>query len=97
MDTSLALDSSDNLHISYYDVAPNYDLKYARRDGIDWGIETVDSTGDVGQYTSIALDSSDNPHISYYDATERDLKYAWWDGSTWDTEPVDGLGGRDGG
>ena len=74
MYTSLALDSSDNPHISYYDNT-NYDLKYAWYDGT-WHTETVDSTGGVGRYTSLALDSSDNPHISYYDSTNDDLKYA---------------------
>jgi len=73
--TSLALDSDDNPHISYYD-ATNHDLKYAYYDG-SWHEETVDSGDLVGEYTSIALDSDDNPHISYYDATNHDLKYAF--------------------
>ena len=93
---SIALDSSNNPHISYFDYT-NYDLKYAYdgngdRDFSDEGeIQTVDSTGDVGDYTSLALDSSNNPHISYYDATNDDLKYAYYDGS-WHTETVDSTG-----
>ncbi|WP_406661465.1 PEGA domain-containing protein [Methanolobus sp. ZRKC3] len=71
--SSLALDSSDNPHISYYD---NGDMKYAKWTGSTWIKEIVDSKGDVGKYTSLALDSSDNPHISYYDRTEGNLKYA---------------------
>jgi ligand-binding sensor domain-containing protein len=73
--TSLALDSSGNPRISYYD-ATNGDLKYAAGDGSAWQITTVDSDGITGQYTSLALDSSGNPWISYYDATNGDLKYA---------------------
>ncbi len=74
-DTSLALDSSGNPHISYYD-GTNYDLKYARWNGASWEIETVDSDGSVGWYTSLALDSSGNPHISYWDLSNYDLKFA---------------------
>jgi len=61
----------------------NYHLARA-----DWQIETVDSSGNVGEYTSIALDSNNNPHISYYDNTNSNLKYAYFDGG-WHRETVD--------
>ncbi|MBM4401514.1 MAG: carboxypeptidase regulatory-like domain-containing protein, partial [Crenarchaeota archaeon] len=86
---SLALDSGDNPHISYYDFTNN-DLKYATWTGAGWNIQTADSKGFVGLHTSIAVDSSDKPHISY-DA-ENGLKYASWNGATWDIQTVD-LGG----
>jgi len=89
--TSIALDSSDNPHISYFDET-NSDLKYARWNGTDWITETVDSDGQVGTHTSITLDSSDNPHISYFDGTNMDLKYAWWNGTDWVPETVDSDG-----
>ena len=73
--SSIAIDSNNNPHISYYDDA-NRNLKYATWNGSVWSIQTVDSTGNVGMYCSIALDSSNNPHISYYDTTNRNLKYA---------------------
>jgi len=88
MYTSLAVDSSGDVHISYYDV-DNKDLKYATYDGSSWTISTVDSTGDVGQYTSIAIDSNDDLHISYLDNTNADLKYATYDGSSWTISIVD--------
>ena len=73
--TSLVLDTSDNVYISYYD-SNDKDLKYATNTSGSWITETVDSSGDVGEYTSIALDTSGNVHISYYDATSGRVKYA---------------------
>jgi len=86
---SLAIDSSDNFHISYYDDI-NKNLKYAYYDGT-WHTETVDSDYDVGMHSSIALDSNNNPHISYYNNTRDDLKYAHYDGA-WHIETVNSVG-----
>jgi|GEM_PF-2621446 len=57
-----------------------------------WHIETVDSAGEIGEYTSLALDSSGKPHVSYYDAINDELKYARWNGSAWQIETVDSAG-----
>jgi subtilisin family serine protease len=75
--TSLALDSSDHPHISYYD-STSADLKYAWHDGVSWRIEKVDCPGGVGLVPSLALDISGRPHIGYYDSTNEDVKYAYW-------------------
>ena len=75
MYSSLALDSNDNPHISYYD-AGGGNLKYAYFDG-SWDILTMDSEGDTGQSTSIALDSNDNVHISYT-SFGTGIKYIYW-------------------
>ncbi len=85
---SLAIDSSGNLHVSYYD-ATNGDLKYARRTGDEWSIQIVDSVGDVGQYTSIAVDAVGSAHISYYDVTNRHLKYARLVAGRWAVQTFD--------
>jgi hypothetical protein len=87
---SLALDSSGNAHISYYDGMNGY-LKYASQDGSAWKIQVVDfegDTGNVGVSTSLALDSDGLPHISYIDEGDSDLKYAWHNGSSWSVQVV---------
>jgi hypothetical protein len=88
-DTSIAVDSNNRPHISYYD-STNAKLKYAKWTGSSWDITTVDNAGD--SYTSIALDSSNYPHISYWDGANDDLKYAKWTGSSWSIETVDSAG-----
>jgi hypothetical protein len=90
-DTSIALDSNDYPHISYYD-STNGDLKYARSTGSTWITETVDASGIVGKYTSMVLDRDDYPHISYYDETNGNLKYARGEGSAWNIRTVDSPG-----
>ena len=89
--SSIAIDSSDNAHISYCDWT-NDDLKYTYWSGTDWVIQSIDTDGNVGEYTSLKLDSGNHPHISYYDGTNGDLKYAFWTGSAWDIEPVESSG-----
>ena len=86
--TSIALDSNNHPHISYYD-GTNNDLKYVRWNGTSWVIETIDNAGDVGGDTSIALDTNNRPQISYLDYTNMNLKYARWTGSTWIIETID--------
>ena len=88
--TSLAVDSQDNIHISYYD-EDNKDLKYAKYDGNQWNHTVVRSNGDTGMYSSIALNSTDGVHISYYDETNGELELAvlteevGWASNTLDT------------
>jgi len=71
---SIALDSMDRPHISYYDETEK-DLKYTYYDGTYWNNDRIDTPSDVGKYTSIALDEDNYPHISYYDVTNHALKY----------------------
>jgi hypothetical protein len=59
-------------HISYQDGSSDfYDLKHAWWTPSGWLSETVDSYGNVGEYSSIALEAAPpyTHHISYYDAT----------------------------
>jgi succinyl-CoA synthetase alpha subunit len=39
-------------------------------------LTTVDSTGDVGQYTAIAIGTDGNPVVSYWDSSNNHLKVA---------------------
>jgi hypothetical protein len=88
--TSIALDSADRPHISYFG-GTDVGLKYVRWTGSSWdgldatpGPDMIDSVGNVGMYTSIAIDSNDRPSISYYDYTNGHLKFVRWTGSAWD-------------
>lgn len=69
---------SGNPAISYYTPPNVADLKFVRAtdaNGTAWGTPvTIDSTGDVGQYTSLASVNG-NPAISYFDATNGNLKF----------------------
>ena len=99
--TSIALDSNDALHISYFDDT-NKDLKYATcssgcTTASNWNIVSIDTSGAVGYYTSIALDSNDALHISYFDDTNTNLKYATCSSScttasNWNAVSVDSFG-----
>jgi len=68
----------------------NGDLRYARRTGSGWVIESVGNTGNTSEPTSLALDSSGKPRIAYIYWDE--LKYLHWTGSAWVVETVDSNG-----
>ena len=90
-DTSIAVDSNDRAHISYYD-RTNGDLKYATNAGGSWATYTLDSVGNVGMFTSIAVDSNNKVHISYLDWTNADLKYATNASGSWAYYTIDSTG-----
>ena len=78
--TSLAVDASRRLHVSYFGNT-NFDLKYATCPadcvaGANWQTVAVDLTGNVGSYTALAVEGTGRVHITYQDITNRDLKYA---------------------
>ena len=66
-DSSLAIDSNDNLHVTYRD-GTNGNLEYMTYDGSSWSTPvSLDSTDDVGYDSSLAIDSNDNLHVTYFD------------------------------
>jgi len=95
--SSIALDSSDKVHLSYYDFTYTGplqrvgDLKYASNFSGQWVISTVDTGGDVGAFSSIAVDSSNKVHISYEDQTNFHLKYATNASGTWVANTIDNV------
>lgn len=88
--SSLAFDAGGSPHMSYYDAAHGH-LKYARRDGGVWKIETVDQGDTTGLYTSLAIDQSSRSYISYRDAANKVLMLAYWNGG-WQRIPLDSVG-----
>jgi hypothetical protein len=86
--TSIATDSLNNVHISYYDET-NMDLKYATNASGSWVSSTIDSGGNVGRNTSIAIDSLNRIHISYFDGTNKNLKYSTNMSGSWTTYTID--------
>jgi hypothetical protein len=98
--TSIAVDSRDRVHISYYDET-NKVLMYINQDaGGAWTTpQVVDDCGrggvgdECGNWSDLDLDSKGNPHISYHDRGDGELMYAYWDGSAWQTTVVDDCSG----
>ena len=76
---SLALDSSDTPHISYYNKETAH-LSYATKDKTtgSWVHSTVDDAGTVGRCNAIALDPAGNPWISYQDLSKSAVRVARW-------------------
>ena len=73
--TSIAVDSSGQVHISY--CGSDYTLKYASNPLDLWASQTVDADGEIGFYSSIAVDSGGGVHIGYQDGSpDWNLKYA---------------------
>lgn len=77
---SMALDSSDNPYVSYYNNTTDA-LDYAWRNGT-WDNQVVAISTAVNS-TSIDLDSSDRPHIAYTVSGDSNQYYKWLDGVIW--------------
>ena len=87
-DTSLVLDFSGDLHISYFDGVADI-VRYGTRPaaGGPWNLTDVDF-GYVDGYNRLALDRFGGPAIAY-SMNNGSLRFARLSGSTWFTEYVD--------
>jgi hypothetical protein len=96
MGNSLVLNAQNEPEFSFYDSTLEYAagskgwLKFARRAGTGWSVETVDSIFQSGSWmgfrSSLVLDKHGFPHISYEDAGA--LKHAFWNGMRWRIQVV---------
>jgi len=86
-DGSIALDSNDKAHISFYnyDVGNSY-VKYVTNASGSWQFSDIESYGTV---TTIAVDNLNHPHIAYDYKGIYGLKYAYFDGNDWIIQMVD--------
>jgi hypothetical protein len=73
---SLAVDSSNNIHVVWLDDTPgNYEIYYKRstNGGVSWsGTERLTWNSGSSSYPTIAVDSSNNIHLVWYDYTPGD-------------------------
>ncbi len=98
--SSIAVDASGAVHISYVDDTAHA-LRFASRDpGGTWTTSTVDSTKTITANgtgrTSLTVDASGGVHVSYdYTLSSGGLGYVFRaaPGASWTTSPVDSLGG----
>ena len=88
---SLATKSDDTPCVAFQD-ATSANVMYGCRSSSTgaWSIETVDSSGSVGQGTELAFNSQDEPYIAYYNETSGALRMSHHDGSDWSSFQVDG-------
>lgn len=96
MGNSLVLNAQNEPEFSYYETTVEYgsssrgSVKFARRKGTGWDVQTVDKVYQRGSWvgfrSSLVLDKQGFPHISYEDGGA--LKHAFWDGTRWHVQVV---------
>jgi pimeloyl-ACP methyl ester carboxylesterase len=100
--SSIAIDSSDFVHIGYYE-ADDWDAKYATNRSGSWTTEIVNWVGIDGLYLNLSVDKFHDIHMVYRDGTSHDVIYtsnksgAWvhtiiGDTGTWTSIANDSLG-----
>ncbi|MDB4762574.1 hypothetical protein OAG38_02430 [Akkermansiaceae bacterium] len=86
--TSLALDDFDNPGIAYFNNS-GYNVRFAKREGSSWSIQTADPKNTTGVYNSLDFKPDGNPAIAYKDyRTENDVRYAVYQNDSWNIQTV---------
>jgi hypothetical protein len=85
---SLAIDPSDNVHISYNDYLNVNQITYITNASGAWVSDIVDT---ASWYASMAIDSSGISHVIYY-KHRVGLNHAENSSGTWSTETLDSIG-----
>ncbi len=86
--TSIGIDSSNNVHISYFNNT-NFNLKYTTNMSGDWRTETADSETGTGMSSSLSIDGSGNVHIIHIDTFREILKYTTNISGVWQSLSTD--------
>ena len=91
--SSIAIDSSDDIHIATYD-ATGDDMYYSTGTPGAWSnANLVDISSSGGMTLDIAISPvTDEPGISYFNSHNDDLEYKVYDGSSWSTTVVHSTG-----
>lgn len=88
-DISIAIDSTDHVHIVYYDTTYGEIIYRTNATGA-WASTVIDYVGTLeATESSIAVDSQDKVHISYSDSINSYLKYASNTSGNWVSEVID--------
>jgi hypothetical protein len=94
-DSSIAIDRSGTVYVSYNDYADDV-LRLAVRgpDAMAWRVSKVDELGESGGDTSLSVDETGRIHISYREGPSDTLKYATRPGDSekWTIQTVDASG-----
>ena len=85
---SMAIDSEDNLHITFSHYGGDY-LRYYHWDGESWSDTDVDTEIGFGRALDIAVDTEDRPYIIYSSSDPDELKLAYKDDGEWSIETIE--------
>jgi hypothetical protein len=86
--TSIAIDGNGYPHIGYIAPPPLTDLKYARKTGSGWSVETASGTCNPLSATNLVLDAGDNPAMA---TGINEALYVFKDGAGWTSEVIGGF------